>query len=164
MRLTTSRIDTSFYLARNTLTQRTIGPTCTGSTLVDVSNMKDGDIAGLALLQKKYGLIGVKLENGEKQLVMINADSGEPIEVEKIPLNQNTIYLKASCDFTELKDEANFYYSFDGKEWKKIGSTLKMQYTLPHFMGYRYGLFNYATKNTGGHVDFDYFHISDKIE
>jgi hypothetical protein len=30
-------------------------------------------------------------------------------------------------------------------------------------MGYRFTLFNYATKNTGGFVDFDYFHISDKI-
>ena len=29
LRVTTSRIDTSFYLARNTLTQRTIGPTKT---------------------------------------------------------------------------------------------------------------------------------------
>jgi len=164
LRLTTSRIDTSFYLARNTLTQRTIGPVFTGTTLVDISNMKEGDIAGLVLLQKKYGLIGVKLENGKKHLVMINADSGEPAEVEKIPLNQNTIYLKASCDFTERKDVAYFYYSLDGNEWKKIGSTLKMQYTLPHFMGYRYGLFNYATKNMGGYVDFDYFHISDKIE
>jgi hypothetical protein len=28
-------------------------------------------------------------------------------------------------------------------------------------MGYRFGLFNYATKRAGGYVDFDYFHISD---
>jgi hypothetical protein len=34
---------------------------------------------------------------------------------------------------------------------------------MEHFMGYRFGLFNYATKNTGGFADFDYFHISDKI-
>jgi hypothetical protein len=30
-------------------------------------------------------------------------------------------------------------------------------------MGYRFGLFNYATKNTGGYADFDYFHINDRI-
>jgi len=164
LRITTGRVDTSFYLARNTLTQRTIGPVCTGSTLIDISKMKEGDIAGLALLQKKYGLVGVKYENGEKSLVMINADSGEPVEAETIPLEQNTIYLKASCDFMERKDEANFFYSLDGKKWNKIGSTLKMQYTLPHFMGYRFGLFNYATKRAGGYVDFDYFLINDKVE
>jgi len=34
---------------------------------------------------------------------------------------------------------------------------------MPHFMGYRFGLFNYATRTPGGFVDFDYFHINDKI-
>jgi hypothetical protein len=38
-----------------------------------------------------------------------------------------------------------------------------MVYTLDHFMGYRFGLFNYATKEAGGFVDFDYFHIDDTI-
>lgn len=164
LRITTGRVDTSFYLARNTLTQRTIGPVCTGSTLIDIANMQEGDMAGLALLQIKYGFLGVTYKNGEKSLVMINADSGIPVEVEKLPLKQNTIYLKASCDFTERKDEANFFYSLDGKKWNQIGSTLKMEYTLPHFMGYRFGLFNYATQSAGGSVDFDYFHISDRID
>jgi len=30
-------------------------------------------------------------------------------------------------------------------------------------MGYRFGLYNYASKNPGGYADFDYFHIDDKI-
>jgi hypothetical protein len=37
-----------------------------------------------------------------------------------------------------------------------------MSYTLPHFMGYRFGLFNYATKQTGGFADFDWFKIEEK--
>ena len=40
---------------------------------------------------------------------------------------------------------------------------LKMAYTFPHFMGYRFGLFNYATKKTGGYADFDFFRITDSI-
>ena len=35
---------------------------------------------------------------------------------------------------------------------------------MPHFMGYRFGLFNYATKTPGGHADFDFFRISDKMQ
>ncbi|WP_205502334.1 glycoside hydrolase family 43 protein [Rufibacter psychrotolerans] len=161
--LTTGRVDTSFLLARNTLTQRTIGPESTGSTLVDVSNMKEGDFAGLALLQQRYGLVGVKSENGAKSIVMVNAQSGRPQEVGRIPLQQNKVYLKAECDFRERKDVANFFYSLDGKTWTKIGSSLKMAYTIPHFMGYRFGLFNYATKTPGGQVDFDYFRINGQI-
>jgi hypothetical protein len=38
-----------------------------------------------------------------------------------------------------------------------------MPYTLPHFMGYRFGLFNYATEQTDGYADFDWFRISEKI-
>ena len=161
LRLKTGRIDTDFLSARNTLTQRTIGPVCSGTTSMDVSDMKEGDFAGLALLQKKYGWIGVKYENGVKKIVMVSAQTDKPEEVESLPLNQNTVFLKAECDFTDKKDIADFYYSLDGKKWTKIGSQLKMAYTLPHFMGYRFGLFNYATKTPGGYVDFDYFRISD---
>ena len=159
LRLKTGRLDTSFLLARNTLTQRTIGPLCTGSIALDVSNMKDGDFAGLCLLQKNYGLIGVKLNGSNKQIVMINASGGKAEEVVSVSLNQNVVYFKAQCDFTNKKDVANFFYSLDGKNWIAAGTTLNMRYTLPHFMGYRFGLFNYATKQTGGFADFDWFTI-----
>ena len=62
LRITTGRTDTSILLAKNMLTQRTIGPVCTGSTSLDVSNMKDGDFAGLCLLQKNYGVVGVRIK------------------------------------------------------------------------------------------------------
>ena len=58
--------------------------------------------------------------------------------MESLPLNQTVIFLKAECDFTDLKDIASFYYSLDGKKWIKIGSQLKMAYTLPHFMAVSY--------------------------
>lgn len=163
LRLTTGRIDTSIVMARNTLTQRTIGPECTGSTLLDLSNMKEGDMAGLSLLQKNYGLVGVQFENGTKSIVMVSAESGKPVETARIPISQKTIYLKAECNFKDRKDTAYFFYSLDGKSWISIGPPLKMSYTLPHFMGYRYGLFNYATKTIGGYADFDFFRIEDKI-
>ena len=164
LRLKTGRIDTSFFFARNTLTQRTIGPVCTGITSLDVSNLKDGDFAGLCLLQKNYGLVGVQVNGNNKSIVMINASDGKPVEAASVPLSQHIIYFKALCDFTEKKDVADFFYSLDGKNWTPVGTQLKMAYTLPHFMGYRFGLFNYATKETGGYADFDYFHITDTID
>jgi beta-xylosidase len=163
LRLKTGRVDTSVLLAKNMLTQRTIGPVSAGSISLDVANMKDGDFAGLCLLQKNYGLVGVRIEGKNKTIVMINATGGKPVEAATIPLTQKTVYFKAECDFTDKKDIADFFYSLDGKSWKPIGTQLKMAYTLPHFMGYRFGLFNYATKNVGGFADFDYFHIENKI-
>jgi len=163
LRLKTARIDSSFVQAKNTLTQRTFGPESSAATLVEVSKMKEGDIAGLALLQKEYGFIAVKIENGSKKIVMIEAAKGLPKEVASIPFNQDKVYFKAACDFKNRADKGMFYYSLDGDKWIPIGSTINLPYTLSHFMGYRFGLFNYATKNIGGFVDFDYFHIADTI-
>jgi beta-xylosidase len=162
LRLTTGRVDTSFYMVKNILTQRTVGPECIGSTRIDISKMKEGDFTGLTLFQRRYGQVGVSMENGVKSIVMVSAESEKPVEMERIPLSQNVVYLKAVCDFRDKADTAEFFYSLDGKSWKRIGSQLKMSYTLPHFMGYRFGLFNYATKNIGGFVDFDFFRIEDR--
>jgi beta-xylosidase len=164
LRLTTGRIDTILVAARNTLTQRTFGPRSFGSVCMDVSKMKEGDFAGLTLLQKKFGIAGVKCANGEKSVVMINAQTGKPVEAENVPLNQKNIFLKAECDFRNKTDVASFFYSLDGKSWIPIGSQLKMEYSMPHFMGYRFGLFNYSTKTPGGYVDFDWFRIGLKSE
>jgi beta-xylosidase len=163
LRLTTGRVDNDFLAARNTLTQRTIGPESSGVTAVDISNLKDGDFAGLALLQRQYGLVGVKAESGTNFVVMVSAQSNSPTEIARVPLNQKTVFLKADCDFKNRTDRARFYYSLDGQSWTAIGNELKMSYTLPHFMGYRFGLFNYATKETGGTADFDYFRLNQKI-
>ncbi len=160
LRLTTGRIDTSFTQARNTLTQRTFGPVCSGSTLIDISGMKDGDFAGLALLQKKFGQVGVVMNNGTASVVMVNSQSGRPVVEETVPLKDKKVFLRAECDFRNLSDIGYFFYSLDGKTWIPIGTHLKMEYSMPHFMGYRFGLFNYATGDPGGYVDFDWFRIS----
>ncbi len=157
LRLITGRTDTILVTAPNTLTQRTFGPQCFGATLIDVSNMKEGDFAGLTLLQRKFGIAGVKYSGGKKYIVMINAQSGKPVEEEVVPLRQNIVYLKTECDFRDLTDTASFFYSLDGKSWIPFGTKLKMEYSMPHFMGYRFGLFNYATLTPGGYVDFDWF-------
>lgn len=160
LRLTNGRLDSTVVKTKNTLTQRTIGPKCSGSTALDISEMKEGDSAGLVLLQKNYGWVGVSKDDGQHKIIMVTGqeDTGETV-VASLPLDQEKIYLKAECDFTDKKDEALFYYSLNGKDWSKIGGTLHMSYTLPHFMGYRFGLFNYATKITGGFIDFDFFKI-----
>lgn len=163
LRLTTGRVDTELVWARNTLTQRTFGPESSGSTVVDTTDMKDGDYAGLAALQKKYGFVGVKRVGDEWFVVQVGAPSGMPEEVASVPLRQKRVFLKIDCDFKNRADQAYFYYSLDGKDWSAIGKPLRMTYDIPHFMGYRFGLFNFATKDAGGHVDFDYFRVDKSI-
>ncbi len=164
LRLKTIRIDSLFLKSRNTLTQRTFGPVSSGIALLDASNMKEGDFAGLTVFQRKFGQVGVKIVNGQKLVFMVSNKTDNPTELQSIPLSQNKVYLKIDCDFRNRIDVARFFYSLDGLTWNPVGGELKMEYTLmEHFMGYRFGLFNYASKNPGGFADFDYFRISDQI-
>jgi beta-xylosidase len=162
LRLTTGRVDSDLLTARNTLTQRTFGPECSAAVAVDISHMNDGDFAGLGALQKKYGFVGVKRVGGANSIVMIRAEMDRPAEVEGVPLDQDVVYLRVDCDYRHRADEAEFFYSLDGKQWTTIGGPLKMAYTLPHFMGYRFALFHFATEESGGFVDFDFFKIRER--
>ncbi|MCL4202316.1 MAG: glycoside hydrolase 43 family protein [Pirellulaceae bacterium] len=162
LRLTTGRVDADFLNARNTLTQRTFGPQCSATVAIDVSHMQDGDFAGLGAIQKKYGFVGVKKVGSVKSIVMVSAETDRPEEVASVPLEQNVVHLRLDCDYRNRADRAEFFYSLDGEQWTPIGSPLKMAYTLPHFMGYRFALFHFATKTSGGHVDFDDFRVQER--
>jgi beta-xylosidase len=163
LRLKTGRVANGLLDAPNSLTQRTFGPECSGSVALDVSQMKNGDFAGLAAFQKNYGFVGVKMAGGAKSIMMMNAGNGSPEEVAGVPLTHPTVHLKITMDFRDRADKAHFFYSLDGKQWRAIGTPLQMTYTIPHFMGYRFALFNYATETAGGFVDFDYFRMEPKI-
>ncbi|MBP3703660.1 MAG: glycoside hydrolase, partial [Lachnospiraceae bacterium] len=69
------------------------------------------------------------------------------------------VYLKIEYSFGS-GDRATFYYSLDGETWTKLGTNFTMGFsTTTTFMGARTWLFNYATKEAGGYVDFDYYKI-----
>ncbi|GMK37651.1 beta-xylosidase [Paenibacillus sp. CCS19] len=159
LRLTTGYTARSVEFARNTLTQRTEGPACSGVTKMEFGGMKPGDRAGLVALQHYYGTVGILAgEEGAHYVAMcVKGDDGEEVAVEKIRYEGNHIYLRIVFNFEESSDIAHFFYSADGEAWIPIGYPLRMKYLLQHFMGYRIGLFNYATKTIGGHADFEYF-------
>ena len=59
-----------FLWAKNTLTQRCIGPVSTATVTLDAAHLKDGDKAGLGLLNMPYAYVGVKRDG--KTYVRIN--------------------------------------------------------------------------------------------
>lgn len=163
LRLTTGRVDENIEQARNTLTQRTFGPHSSASTLLDASGLKDGDYAGLTAFTSRYGFVGVKRDGDALSIVNVLAPDRRPREVASVPLEQDHVYLRIDCDFERRNDKAYFYYSLDGENWTRIGETLQMVYNLEHFMGYRFGLFTFATKEAGGHADFDFYHVGTEL-
>ena len=168
LRLTTGSKATSILNARNTLTQRTFGPTCSGKIKMDISGMKNGDYAGLAAFSYNYGYIAVKKESAGAKLVMVDAHNNETAKADKptvaasVDCTSDIVYLKEDFDFAG-GDKVTFYYSFDGSTWTQLGTPMQLSYELTHFMGSKFAIFNYATKSTGGYADFDYFRVTDKL-
>ncbi|WP_342481674.1 glycoside hydrolase 43 family protein [Paenibacillus sp. FSL L8-0340] len=160
LRLRTGQIADSILCARNTLTQRTEGPACSAETVLDLSGLRPGDRAGMVALQNGFGTVGIAAgEQGQFNVGMcVNGGDGGEETVESVEFTSDQVYLRIDFNFEDSLDQADFFYSEDGTAWKPIGRTLHMKYTLDHFMGYRIGLFNYATKQSGGYADFDYFH------
>jgi len=85
--------------------------------------------------------------------------------VEGVALAQTKVWLRIDADFRPVegvgyagKDTARFYYSMDGKKWTKIGEDYKLLFDWQRFfMGAKFGLFCYATRESGGWADVDWF-------
>lgn len=172
MRLYSCTVTDNLMRARGSLTQRILGysPNGTesskwlpnyGTVKFDVSGMKDGDIAGLAVVQNPYSFIGVKMKDGKKYLFsqLCSFDSQNPKVIEEKTgkeLTEDIVYLRAVSNFGNRT--CNYLYSYNSTSgFVKFGVSMTMNYTLDHFVGQRYYLFNYSTKATGGHVDIDWF-------
>ena len=171
MRLKTSRVVPNLYLAPNTLTQRMEGPECKGIVKMDISKMKDGDVAGLSAFNGDAGVVQVK-KQGKKLILVAESQSCKMTDKEKLitdvaiteayrqELDKKTkdVYFRLDADFRPGKDLATLYYSIDGENWTKVLSDYKMIFDYRRFfMGSKFAIFNYATKKKGGYVDVDWF-------
>ncbi|MEO8712908.1 MAG: glycoside hydrolase 43 family protein [Parafilimonas sp.] len=158
LRLTTVKAVLNITEARNTLTQRPFAkydysqPTI-ATTKIDVHNMRDGDVTGLEVFQDPYAFIAVKQQNGAKYLAMVN--NGKVID--SIALKDAVVYLRSTA--FNATGKAGFAYSIDGKTFTALGDELMMKFNLKIFTGNKFCLFNYATAQTGGYVDFDWFRV-----
>lgn len=47
---------------------------------------------------------------------------------------------------------AALYFSTDGSSFQQLGGTLTLDNTYSYFIGYRYAIFNFATKALGGSI------------
>ena len=166
--LRTSVIANSIYDARNTITWRTWGPTCSDTIMIDARGMKDGDHAGLAALNGDSGVLSL-VKDGKKTYLVFTEEKVsltdntkaiagvEKKETARISVSTSAlkdIRMVMNGDFTPGKDIATFSYSLDkGKTWQTIGGDYKMRFDYRRlFMGSRYAAFYYPTKQTGGTI------------
>ncbi|KAI1183788.1 glycoside hydrolase family 43 protein [Nemania serpens] len=163
--LSAATVTTDLYQARNTLTHRIHGPNATATIVLDASAMAPGDRAGLALLRDKSAWIGVARDaNGALAVAVVsginmNSDwttAATGSYAASVPLaaaSAKKVYLRGTADIRPGTGRTgSFSYSLDGARFTPLGSALVLNSDWHFFMGYRWGIFNYATSSLGGLV------------
>lgn len=161
LRLQTATVTNDLYAARNTLTHRIQGPRSTATVELDVSAMADGDRSGLAMLRQSSAWIGVVRSGGTSRVVMTDgltmnsswATTGTGVERASAALPGGRVWLRATADIRPGSGRtATFSYSTDGTTFVPLGPAFVLNNEWQFFMGYRFGIFNHATRALGGAV------------
>ncbi len=147
----------SFWVARNTLTQRSIGMQTTCTVDIEANELQSGDVAGLALLNYPYAWIGIRKKGTSYQLQQY--DQSDPEQKTSVEIQSPLVRLSVYTDFDTEK--AQFYYSVGCDTTRhKLGKPFTMVFQLLTFQGVRYALFHYNEQNVeGGYADFDNFTV-----
>jgi beta-xylosidase len=165
--LSTATVTSDFYSARNTLTHRIHGEFPVGMLKVDISKMVDGDRFGLAAFRDRTAYLGVHRNGKTNTLSLVHnitqdestwATTSNGTVMATAKLTTTTLWLRASLDARASGSfAANFSYSTDGSKFVQLGGPYTMWTNWAYFMGYRFGIFNYATKALGGSVHISSF-------
>ncbi|WP_437608018.1 glycoside hydrolase 43 family protein [Sorangium sp. So ce834] len=168
--LQTATVTDDLYAARNTLTRRVEGPVSIATIELDYSKMQNGDVAGLAALRDQSAWIGIKKANGATRVVMTNGvnmntswtTTGKGNEVARADVSGGKIWLRVEANVRSDGGggQARFSYSTDGARFTNLGDTLSMNKNWQFFLGYRFGIFNYATQSLGGSVNVASFEVT----
>ena len=149
--------------ARNTLTQRVIGPQSVATVELYIKGMKDGDICGLGNINVPCSWIGVmKVGNTLtlRSFSQYNADPTLAPAVVPVGLPTKKIWLRCIGDYDN--DKMQYAYSTDGKTFQNLGQEIPLSYQLITFQGSRHALFAFNVKGKqGGYAEFDNFTVDE---
>ena len=148
--------------ARNTLTQRVIGPKSIATVELYVGGMKEDDVAGLGNInvpcswigieQGHYGLLLRCFEQATNDTVTLGITSCDA------PIKR--VWLRMVGDFDN--DKAHYEYSLNGEQYHPLGREMPLSYQLITFQGSRHALFCFNREGKqGGYAEFDNFTVEE---
>ena len=152
--------------ARNTLTQRVIGPKSIATVELYTKGMKDGDVCGLGNINVPCSWIGVSLpptsspRGGAKYTLRCFEQMTNDTVSVSVGLPNGKIWLRCIGDYDN--NQMQYAYSTDGVNFQTLGRMMPLTYQLITFQGSRHALFVYNIKGTrGGYAEFDNFTIEE---
>lgn len=152
---------TQLMWARNTLTQRVIGPKSITTVELYVKGMKDGDVCGLGNINIPCSWVGV-VKNGKDLTLRCFEQLTNDTTTVPVDFVNGKIWLRSIGEYDD--NQAQYAYSLDGKEYKTIGRMMPLSYQLITFQGSRHALFSFNIKGkNGGYAEFDNFTVEEPM-
>ena len=150
--------------ARNTLTQRVIGPKSIATVELYTKGMKDGDVAGLGNINVPCSWIGIVKDGKDLTLQCFEQLTNDTTVLKPqtsiLKPQTSRIWLRCIGDYDN--DQAQYAYSTDGVTFQTLGRMMPLSYQLISFQGSRHALFAFNHKGLkGGYVEFDNFVVSE---
>ena len=154
--------------ARNTLTQRVIGPKSIATVELFVKGLKDGDVSGLGNINVPCSWIGISLPlasspkgDGNYLLRCFEQLTNDTVSV-PVNITNGKIWLRCIGDYDN--DQMQYAYSLDGETFHTLGRMMPLSYQLISFQGSRHALFSFNTKGRqGGYAEFDNFTVEEPM-
>ena len=163
--VTTDKVVRNIFHAKNTLTQKIMGPAREAEVTIDAKGLKNGDFAGLSAFQGDYAFAGITKENDKYYAVMLSNESKggiwdlseeEGLLEAKELLTEDELTVKVRCDF--ITDMATCFMK-TGTGYKQLGAPHKLTFRLDHLTGCRFALSCFSTKEAGGTIVFKDFTV-----
>ncbi len=146
--------------ARNTLTQRAIGPESVTTVELFTSGMQSGDVAGLGNINVPCSWIGIVKDDKTTTLRCFEQLHNDTTDLSIALPKDGRIWLRFTGYFDD--DQGRYSYSTDGTTFTDFGPLMQLSYQLITFQGSRLSLFafNHQGKQ-GGRAEFDNFTVSE---
>ena len=151
--------------ARNSLTQRVIGPKSITTVELYTKGMKDGDVAGLGNINVPCSWIGIVKDGNGLTLRCFKQATNDTTDISLTshlsPLTSK-LFLRMVGDYDN--DRAHYEYSLDGMQYQQLGREMPLSYQLISFQGSRHALFAFNHKGLkGGYAEFDNFTVEEPL-
>ncbi len=153
--------------ARNTLTQRVIGPKSIATVELYVKGLKAGDVCGLGNINVPCSWIGISLPPAPSQgggaylLRCFEQMTNDTVNV-PVSLPQGKIWLRCIGEYDD--NQMQYAYSTDGVTFHTVGRVMPLTYQLISFQGSRHALFAFnAGGRQGGYAEFDNFTVEEPM-
>lgn len=143
--------------AKNTLTQRAIGPVSQTVVELYTAHLADGDVAGLGNINMPCSWTGVHKQGKTLTLKCFTQHKNDTVCV-PLPADTKRVWLMLDGDYD--KDQAIYKYSLNGTDFHSIGKQMILSYQLITFQGSRPSLFVFNSQGReGGYAEFDNFTV-----